>query len=194
MKLARRLLLSVPTFLVFFFTACSAHVGPTIEIYDIPLGGEGDEELSSIHAAVALEEIRDVRVPPINDEDGTARMTAPAGRVEGLVQAALREAFRARGITVSESAPLRIWGEIRKWKARIATTTTSSIKSEAALYLEVIDAAGSRVYSGTYHGSRASEFPIATASDIRASLSSAMAQAISQVLEDEEFLTNLHRR
>lgn len=172
-------------------TGCSTYVGKTIEIRELPSFDSESRSMPDITALVALEEIKDVRgsIPSSTvGDDNEGRITSPEGDVGRIVQDSLAKALLSKGIGVSSRAPLRIWGEIRRWRARITTTATSSIKSDAALYLEVIDNSGSRVYSGTYHGTRASEFPVASLNDFRDSLGLAMLEAVAQAVDDQQFL------
>lgn len=177
------------------FSGCAPHVGSVIEVPQIPHATAPAEAETRLNTAVAIDEIKDVRqsVMPSDPQSTVGNYTSPEGQVGEAVQTALTDALMEKGVAVSSTAPLRVWGEVRKWRTQVVTKTTSAIDSEAALYIEVLDSSGKRLYSGTYHGSRASSFPVASASDIRASLGMAMSQAIGQVVEDEEFLNSMLR-
>ncbi len=176
-------------------TACSRHVGSSIEVPNIPApAASSAESRARLSANISLSGFKDVReaIIPIEGLDQTS-YTQPQGAISQQLEAAMSEAMSKKGLHVTSNAPVSLWGEIRKWRADVETTTTSKIKSEAALYVELLDASGQRLYAGTYHGSRASQFPVVSAEDIKDSLGIAMAQAIGQVLEDEEFLQALLR-
>jgi hypothetical protein len=180
----------------FIFCSCSVHVGSTIEVPDVPAPTISQETKKSLDLDVSLGTIKDMRSTSAEpaSEDSPERYTEPQGDVGQVVKGALQNAFAQCGIRARSDAALSVWGEVRRWRTKVITKSTSSIKSEAALYIEVVDRSGTRVYSGTYHGVRASEFPVASLSDIRESLGLAMTQAIEQLLDDEEFITALWRR
>ena len=73
----------------------------------------------------------------------------------------------------------------------VTATTTSSIQSEASIFLEVLNDKGQRIYSSTFSGTRQSRFPLAKPSDIQLSLGLAMQQAIEQMLNDQQFMNAL---
>ncbi len=175
---------------------CSRHVGNSIEVPEIPASpATSAEARARLTSSIALSGFKDVReeVLPIEGVD-TTTYTQPQGAISQTLEAAVSEAMKEKGMVISGDAPISLWGEVRKWRADVETTTTTNIKSEAALYVELLNSSGQRLYAGTYHGSRASQFPIATADDIKSSLGIAMAQAIGQFLEDEEFLQALLQR
>lgn len=177
-------------------TACSRHVGNSIEVPEIPASPATDSaSRARLTSSVALSGFKDVReeVLPIEGVD-TTTFTQPQGAISQHLETAVSNAMKEKGMVISGDAPISLWGEVRKWRADVDTTTTTKIKSEAALYVELLNSSGQRLYAGTYHGSRASQFPIATAEDIKSSLGIAMAQAIGQFLEDEEFLQALLQR
>ena len=173
-----------------FFSGCSADVGPSIETPEVPAPSVARvERRARLAAQITLGHFTDRREPI--EALGSGDITQPQGKVARKVEAALVKSFVSNGISIVNEAPYSIQGEVRKWNASVMTTASSKLRSEAALYIEVLNESGVRVYSGTYHGSRASQFPIASAGDIQDSLGLAMSQAIGQILEDEGFLQAL---
>lgn len=191
MKLKRALPLAL---LLLASFGCSRSIGRNVEVPDIP-SAEEPAARSKLDVSVNVAEFKDVRdnIAGVDSDSGVS-YTEPQGSVTGAVEEAVAQALGARGVLLGGDAPLTVWGEVRKWRSRVETTTISKIESEASLYVEVVDSSGTRRYSGTYHGSRTSQFPIASATDVRQSLGLAMAQAIDQMLDDEEFLNALWAR
>ena len=177
-------------------SACSVHVGPTMEVPSVPAPTVKPGEGRDLKLGVSLGSIKDARSSATREDTSSpeGKYTEPAGDVAAAVKTALASALADQGVRLRPNAPLTIFGEVRRWRTQAAATTTTSIHSEAALYVEVVDRSGNRVYSGTYHGSRASEFPIATLSDIKESLGLAMSEAIAQLFDDEEFITALWKQ
>jgi hypothetical protein len=176
-------------------TACSTHIGTNIDVPEIPTQITPEDSRARFNVNIAVGKIKDVRSSVIparpEDEFKVGQFTYPEGEVEINVKNALVRALEDKGIMVDDTADLRLWGEVRRWRTRVHTTSTSSIRSEASIFVEVLDSKNKRIYSSTYHGTRASEFPVASRNDISDSLGLAMAHAIDQLLEDEEFLTSL---
>jgi uncharacterized lipoprotein YajG len=177
---------------VFLASACSTHVGQTVDTPAINTPSELGSTRARLSTTVALDQIKDVRSSVLHlDEDDNISYTEPSGDVPETVGRALHKTLQAVGVSVLPSANRTIWGEVRTWRTNVSTKAVTQIKSEAVLYLEVLDSKGKRAYSSTYHGSRMSQFPIATKEDIQESLSIAMSQAISQAVGDEGLLNAL---
>lgn len=175
-------------------SACSQHVGESISVPEIPIEEARNNSRARLSTQVSLADFKDVRGALDNDNDSSEQpgnFTQPQGEVTRAVQKALETALLEKGVQVSGASKVSMWGEVRKWQANIHTTTRSKIISEASLFLELLDRDGKRVYSGTYHGSRASEFISASTEDIKYSLGLAMSQAIDQALADEELISAL---
>jgi hypothetical protein len=138
-----------------------------------------------------------VTVQAVTDErralstEEVARFTEPHGNVTQNVEAALSDSLRERGISVVDTAPVKIKVEIRGWKSEVTMSTTPELTSEATLYVELFDAFGKRVYSGTYTGTRFSQFPVVTRNDMKDSLAFAMSSAIEQLVGDEQLLNHI---
>ncbi|HMO17810.1 MAG TPA: YajG family lipoprotein [Oligoflexia bacterium] len=107
----------------------------------------------------------------------------PEGDVSDVVTGYLESALKTRGVTFDSSSPITLTGEIRTWSAEARGSSTGELKSEATVYVEVIQS-GLRKFSGTYQGARSSQFPIVTPQDISDSLGLAMSQAIDQAISD----------
>jgi uncharacterized lipoprotein YajG len=179
---------------IFLSSACSIHLGQTVDTPNIatPTPSDLGSTRARLSTTVALDDIKDVRDSIVHlDKDENISYTEPSGHVPDAVGRALHKTLQAVGVSVLPSADRRIWGEVRTWRTNVSTKAVTQIKSEAVLYLEVLDNKGKRAYSSTYHGSRMSQFPIATEEDIQESLSIAMSQAITQAVSDEGLLNAL---
>ena len=80
---------------------------------------------------------------------------------------------------------------MRKWRSKVGAKDSSAIDSEATLFVELLDPTGKKIYSGTYNGTRSSQFPVVTRIDVQDSLGLAMANAIEQVISDQQLIEML---
>jgi uncharacterized lipoprotein YajG len=162
-------------FSILLFASCVAVVGPSVSVPDIPRGDAvSDDEM--IRATVSLGSFRDVRKEPETNR------ISPEGEITSTVRDAYDQSLSKRGVVISESAPVIIHAEVRKWHA--VTKGTGEVESDASIYIEVHSRGGERIFTGIYHGSRSSTFPLISAQDIADSLGLSMAQAIDQSLYD----------
>lgn len=180
-------------FVSLFSVSCVTTVGPFIALPNIPPSKVQDGDVLSL--ILSVKSFRDVRI--VSETSSTmqegVRRVSPEGDVSQIVTAAFSEALRARGTSVDSSAPTTIQGEIRSWNAETRGSSVGELKSEASIYIEVITS-GTRTFSGVYQGSRSSQFPVVTSSDIQDSLGFAMEQAIDQALIDSSLRRALSSR
>ncbi len=174
-----------------FYGGCSPQLGANIEVPEIPVEEASlDGGPAHLGVSVSLDTFRDNR-PLQADTTEPVEKTMPEGDVGRAVEVALTKSLAQKGISTSFGAPVKISGEIKKWQTTVSAKMTGSLRSEAALYVEVRDEKGQKLFSGTFHGSRASEFPVVTREDVKSSLGFAMSQAINQALEDEQLIQAL---
>lgn len=176
------------TFTISSLTGCAVSPGRTVETPEIPpiaANGESRARLGSYLAVQSVEDRRDAS--PSSD----AGFTEPFGRVGASVEEGLKNAFRENGISILETAPLTLRTEIRKWRTKVDSKANTMLNSEATLFVELVDPSGKKIYSGSYNGTRASQFPVVTRVDVQDSLALAMANAIGQVVSDPELLNVL---
>lgn len=171
---------------VILFTGCAAQVGSTIEAPEIPPIAMADDARARLGSYIAIQEIVDSR-QELKDDD-TTRVTQPFGGVSGIIKTGLRNAFRDAGISVIDSSPIELRAEVRKWQAEVSAKGTSTLSSEATLYVELIDPSGKKVFTGSYNGTRSSQFPVITRVDVKDSLGLSMANAISQLVADPKLI------
>ena len=81
-----------------------------------------------------------------------------------------------------------ISGQVRKWHANVTGGFQGKIESEASVYVEVLDPANKRIYSGVYNGVSSLETPNVDVKDMRESLGAAMASAIEQLNKDQQLV------
>lgn len=162
--------------------SCAPYIGRAVDVPEIPSAIKEGDVRTRLSSSIAIGEIRDTRDPL--GEDSAA--TEPAGDVAAAVRQALEKSFTDNGMILSLDAPVTITGEVRDWHSTVSAKTTSLIQSEASLAIEVRDPSNRKLYSGVYHGSRSSQFPVASAGDVQDSLGLAMSQAIAQMFQDKE--------
>lgn len=167
--------------------SCAPYVGRAVDVPEIPSVVKEGEVRNRLGNSVAVGEVRDARE---SAAEGST-YTEPAGDVAAAVRQALEKTFTDKGMIISLDAPVTVSGEVREWRSAVSAKTTSMIQSEAALAIEVRDPSNKKLYSGVYHGSRSSQFPVASAGDVQDSLGLAMSQAISQMLQDKELVSVL---
>lgn len=167
---------------------CAVSPGRTVETPEIPAvapSGEARARLGSYLAIQAVEDRRD------SSQSADSGFTEPFGRVGASVEEGIKNAFRENGISILETAPLSLKAEIRKWRTKVDSRANTMMSSEATLYVELVDPSGKKMYSGSYNGTRSSQFPVVTRVDVQDSLALAMANAIGQVVNDPELLNVL---
>lgn len=172
--------------------SCAPTLGKTIEAPQIPVVASKPEARARLGSYIAVTAVQDARTGQPATDSAVADYTEPYGGVTNIVETGLKNAFRDAGIAVVDTAPVSIKAEVRKWRAQVDTKSTSAISSEATLFVEVDDPTGKRIYSGTYNGTRSSQFPVVTRIDVQDSLGLAMANAIEQVISDPQLVELLN--
>ena len=167
-------------------SACAPHLGPTIETPDVPVSQIKSDVRARMGTYVALQSVEDARPAPSRDIDSD--YTQPVGAVKEIVEAAIKTAFRDHGISVLDTSPVQMTVSIRDWRSQVKVNSSTAIDSKAVVYIELSDPTGKRIYSGTYEGSRSSQFPVVNRVDVQDSLGIAMANCISHVLDDPKIL------
>jgi uncharacterized lipoprotein YajG len=115
----------------------------------------------------------------------------PNNDVAPAVVDALKQALQDKGFSFSESAPVIISGEVREWIAEVSGSLPTKIHSHAALFIEVLDPANKRIYSGVYKGYASMEGASIGIGDVRHTLSNSMEQAVKQVAMDKALISLL---
>ena len=175
------------TLLLVGLIACAASVGPDIEVSEIELPEEtATASLAGVEVSVGI--FDDSRAPTLGELTEAKSVTQADGEVGLSVEKAMLKALSSKGASVSQGSGVRLSGEVREWKSEFSAASTGSITSSAALFVEASDSTGRTVFSGVYQGVRKSSFPIIAKQDIQDSLSLAMGEAITQVVNDPKLI------
>lgn len=169
-----------------FGVGCAPHLGATIETPEVPLTEIKSDTRARLGSYVAIQSIEDSR--KLSLQEAQPEYTQPAGAVKETVEAAIRDSFRDHGISILDTAPVQMKTYVREWKSQVKSSTTTSIESKAVLYVELFDPSGKRMYSGTYEGTRSSQFPVVNRTDVKDSLGLAMANCISHIIDDPKIM------
>lgn len=186
MKISKLVLLFVLC-LLHVIGGCVANVGQTIETPEIPAAATRTEARARLGSYVSIQGVQDLRTYS-SQTPSSENFTEPQGGTTTAVETGLKNALRDAGISVLESAPITLRAEIKKWRAQVTSKASSNLASEATIYVELLDPSGRKLYTGSYNGTRSSQFPVITRIDIKDSLGLAMSNALSQLVADEQLL------
>ncbi len=172
-------------------SACGPSLRSTMQVPDIPSVSKKPSQVGSVtNAYLSIDDFQDMR-PSAALAEVNGRESSAATSVDIPVRDALAKALEKNGFIISDSAPVVMVGQVKEWKADVHTGMPSSINSRAAVYLEVLDPANKKIYSGTYQGRAMSEQASIDETDVRRTLGSAMSEALSQVVADERLMSLL---
>ena len=178
----------LPIVIAFFaLVSCSPSLKSTMAVPFVPEPAAGKAAKAGI--TVALDEVRDARTSDALALYGQ-RSIPPEGQVAPAVRSALESALRRDGITISDSAPLVLTVEIRKWVSNVRSGVPSTADTEAELFVKVFDPANKMIYSGTYSGTASQSSTSLGEPEVRSTLGMAMSEAINQLASDSQ-LVNL---
>ena len=160
------------------FSIPSLGEDPVLEV-----GGKAVESVSEMQ----ISEVKDLRESPAvvryrKKEAKYDRDITPA------IRGALQERFRKRGFDFSDTAPLILNCEVQRWEVDIHSGFKFLAEGNAFLYLEVLDPANKRIYSGAYEGLASYESISMGTKDIEKVLQSSMRAAMDQIFEDKSLL------
>ncbi len=116
------------------------------------------------------------------------KKVTPRGDVGKSVAEGLERALAMYGFEMTDTAPLILSGEVRNWSASMSGGFTKNLESDAAVFVEILDPANKRVYSGVYKGFASIEAPSISEADIRSVLQTSMSEAVRQVTADKQLL------
>lgn len=173
-------------------SACIANVGNSVGVPDVSQLVKTTESRPSFLGRVSIGEIADVRSHSLTTNDGK-QVTEPNGDVSQKLAEALAQVLLTRGIEVVENAPLKLNGKVLRWHSLVTGVGGGSLSSEASLQVELIDNTGGAVRTGTYHGSRSSQFPIISRNDIEDSLAIAMSEALEHLAQDKSLIEQISK-
>ena len=113
------------------------------------------------------------------------------GEVVPVVVQGLKDSLGNVGFSFSDSAPVVLSGELRKWSADVSGRMPTKIKAEAQLYIEVLDPANKKIYSGVYNGFSNMDSGSVGEPEVKKTLSGAMEEAVKQVTSDRQLIALL---
>lgn len=115
----------------------------------------------------------------------------PENDVASAAVDALKQSLTAKGFSFSESAPLIISGELREWIADVSGSLPTKVSAQASVYIEVLDPANKKIYSGVYRGYSSMEAGSVNEQDISKTLASSLEESVSQVTSDKQLISLL---
>ncbi len=183
-KIIMRSLLSSVLFAV---TACGPSLRSQMSLPHLMPSGAPEAQATSRQAYIFVDQFIDARPSPeiaMVEDRAVAADNPPAD----AVVAGIRRALEKDGFTLSDTAPVILSGEVRNWSAKVTPGFSSKSESSAQLFIEVLDPANRRVYSGVYEGFSSKGTPGLDESDVRDTLEVSMTEAIKQLLADRQLI------
>jgi hypothetical protein len=141
------------------------------------------ERVESQRGSVSMDVMKDSRADTVLVQLGASPVET-VGDVTGSVSTAMRGVLEKAGFLVSDSAPIVIVPQIRKWKARVRSGLPATVDAQAEVFVEVLDPADKLLYSGVYQGSSTLSQPSIHEAEIESTLASAMSEALEQLVAD----------
>lgn len=161
---------------------------PEIKVKDV--GGKINRQ-EDLPSYIFVDDFIDARTEQaIAEVDG--KKVPYSDEISRVIRGGMRGALEKKGFVFSDTAPIVLSGELRKWKALVDGGFKSTISSEASLYVEILDPANKRIYAGVYNGFSTVEGPSLGSEDIQSALATAMGEAIQQVLNDQQLVKLLN--
>ncbi len=166
-----------------FMSACAKTTGGEVAAPKIPIVQHKMAYPTPVLLNAEISSFQDSR-PNQNSSSGKS-VTMPVGEVGTLVSKAAEQAFKKRGMELRGAGGMStIRGRIIEWSATVDGGALPVLGSVAALEVEVVGPEGRPVYTSSYEGTRSSQFPVISESDIQESLGIAMAEALEKMADD----------
>ena len=142
---------------------------------------------SETSAYLFIDEIKDVRDNRVLVKREKKEVTAEGELTPSVVEA-LKQAFGTKGFTFSESSPIIISGELREWHADVSGSLPTKVAAQSAIYIEVLDPANKKIYSGVYRGFASLEEASIDEKDVSKTLANALQETVTQVVNDKQLV------
>ncbi len=110
------------------------------------------------------------------------------GAVTPSIIDALKLGFANKGFGFSDASPIIISGELREWHADVSGRLPTKVSAQCALYIEVLDPANKKIYSGVYRGFASLEEASVDEGDVSKTLSNALQETVVQVVSDKQLV------
>jgi len=138
-------------------------------------------------AFLFIDEFKDQREDRVLVKRDKKEVTAEGDVTPAVIQA-LKQAFTSRGFTFSESSPIIISGELREWRADVTGSLPTKVAAQGAIYIEVLDPANKKIYSGVYRGFASLEEASIDEQDVSKTLANALQETVTQVVNDKQLI------
>lgn len=159
---------------------------PSVEIAPTKSAGERISTSTFLYVDEFLDK-RDSKV--VTTVDG--KSVSMDGDAVAPVVAALKSSLTKRGFAFSDAAPVILSGELRTWRAEVSGSLPTKIEAESAVFIEVLDPANKRIYSGVYRGFANTESGSPGDKELKKTLASALEEAVLQISRDGQLVSLL---
>ena len=171
--------------------SCGPTLKPTLDVPSIKVSGAKiEKDSSAANTYLFVDDFVDGRVNKVFVRNNKKEISA-AGNLAPAVADALKQALGARGFSFSESAPVIISGEVRDWNADVTGSLPTKVDAHAAIFIEILDPANKRIYSGVYKGFASIESASIGEKDVKRTLANSMEEAVTQVVADKQLVSVL---
>ena len=133
------------------------------------------DEFIDARANKAIVEYKDKEIPHIQD-------------LGPIVVKGIGDALKAQGFSITDTAPIILSGQIRTWNAVVTSGMPSKVDASAELYVELLDPANKRMYSGTYKGYAGVQAGSLDEDEVKAALQASMKETINQIVGDQQLI------
>jgi uncharacterized lipoprotein YajG len=154
-------------------------------------GGKISKDNTTANTYLYVDEFVDRRENKSLARNEKKKEVQPESDVAPAAVDALKQSLSAKGFSFSESAPLIISGELREWIAEISGSLPTKVSAQASVYIEVLDPANKKIYSGVYRGYSSMEEASVDEQDISRTLASSLEESVSQVTNDKQLISLL---
>lgn len=176
---------SVLIALLLLLAGCSSNISNRIALPFIPTP-EGLSDKGK-GAMVFIEEVKDMRGDAAIGQTSSGPIEA-MGSAPASVRDSLDDIFKKSGFNVTDSAPIVLQVQLRKWFADVKKGIPLEINSEAELFLQVFDPGNNLAYSGSYQGTSQLSGSGLDDRAVKEALATAMTQAIGRIGHDQQLL------
>ncbi len=191
-KSASRCFVVAMGLLVSSLISCGPSLGNLIEVPSLNIAKKLNPTVRlTNNTFLSVDEFTDTRPSPTIAVVDGKKDVKTTGEVLPVVVSGLKDSLGNAGFTFSDSAPVIIAGEVRKWSAEVQGRLPTKLSAEGQLYLEVFDPANKKIYSGVYNGFSSMESSSITEADLKRTLSGAMEETIRQIMADRQLLALL---
>ena len=151
--------------IILLLTSCVTSIEPIVKVPPVVIESSRALFLGQ-SANISSINFQDLR---LTDEVVSPGFVSPEGDISGALSKSLKSALQDREVVFRKDSSTEIKGSVNIWEAHFEGTASITLRSEAAISVNVIKS-GRSIYNGTYNGVRSSSFPIVGAQDVQDSL------------------------